>query len=262
MGDSDPPEYEKQAVPQSERAALANHILADQDSAETKLSRAQIRASGWTAGATVASAVFTLATIGVGLAQWTVLSHTVEEMRDEQRAWLSATPKIVGPLVTKSGILEMEVAVTVKNIGRLPASGIRGRALLFNTASHIVNKSDLLHVCDLADGALSSDGGDLVFPDQNGTIIFQAADRQVYEENERGVVVTPGQSTAVAGEVPMAFCISYLSGGKAPFRHTARVWLIGGNKMGSVIDDGVAIQPSDLILYQPQSDLNWQNYAD
>lgn len=84
--------------------------------------KASYRAANWTAGATVAIAAFTAATIGVGIAQWHILSGTLNEMKAEQRPWIYADLSPGGKIFrNQSGGLTFPIGFTFHNDGHLPA---------------------------------------------------------------------------------------------------------------------------------------------
>lgn len=94
----------------------------------------QASAANWTAGATVAIAAFTFVSIGVGIAQWNVLTRTVNEMRAERRPWVSISPTIASDLVrtvpinntwdSRKGI-SFTLDLALKNTGQSPAMNAR-----------------------------------------------------------------------------------------------------------------------------------------
>lgn len=93
---------------------------------EEDLQRAQTRAANWTAGATVAIALFAAATFGVGIAQWWVLNGTLNEMRAEQRPWIGAPISVVAEISPDGTYL---LFIEMENTGRVPTSnfGVDGR---------------------------------------------------------------------------------------------------------------------------------------
>ena len=67
----------------------------------------------------------------------------LDEMRLDQRPWLRATPKIVGPLYSKGGMLSMVVEITVSNSGHTPAGGGIGGAMITSHGHRIVTGGDI-----------------------------------------------------------------------------------------------------------------------
>src|SRR5208283_1394810 len=93
-------------------------VKRDQESAQDLASRR-------TADATIWIALFTLASVGVGLFQWAVLSGTLAEMRNEQRPWVYADLAVGGQVYqNQSGGLTFPIKFTFHNTGHLPGSSL------------------------------------------------------------------------------------------------------------------------------------------
>jgi hypothetical protein len=264
LDDNEASKPDKDGVPPSEREARANltHALSNTKKAGDEQARAQNRAADKTATATIFIAFFTFVTIGVGGAQWWTLTGTLNEMRDEQRPWLKAVPKIVGPLFSKGGLLSTDIEIDVNNVGRSPASGVRGAAIIINGGHGLITKDDLHVVCDRAatSAILDQDSAsDLIFPNGGGRISAQAADQKAYGNGNRALPT--GQAT-VENDVALVFCVSYLNAGNEPTRHTGGAFAIDGAKSGTVLKDGEMIDPSGLRLESSPFDLKWRSYAD
>ncbi|HWY13701.1 MAG TPA: hypothetical protein VNX86_01010 [Rhizomicrobium sp.] len=83
---------------------------------QNKFASAENKAANWTAAATVLIAIFTAATIGVGIAQWSVLRNTLVEAN---RAWIGTVlANYEAP--NKQGE-PIKFVVYVSNSGREPA---------------------------------------------------------------------------------------------------------------------------------------------
>lgn len=109
------------------RGIIANlaQTYSDAKRAKSQQEAANNRAANWTAGATVAIAAFTFVTIGVGVAQWCVLTGTLSEMKSEQRPWLEVT-KIeaepgIEPLNTNSATIQFREII--ENVGKTAPKG-------------------------------------------------------------------------------------------------------------------------------------------
>ena len=94
---------------------------------EKKQETAADRSARSTARATWAIALLTVATISVGILQYNIISAQLNEMRDEQRPWVSV--EITGdPMVTiapkKSSVA---LTFTLKNVGKSVALGATGK---------------------------------------------------------------------------------------------------------------------------------------
>jgi hypothetical protein len=221
------------------------------------------RAERRTANATWFIGILTLVIAAVGAAQWYVLTGTLDEMRAEQRPWLKAVPRIVGPLSVKAGLLSMNIAIDVKNGGHLPASGIRGAAMIINTGNWVVTKEDLKETCDWAAtaGVLDSDtGAYLVFPDDAGTIVAQAPDQKALR-GETAEVTKDGDAI-ISGDLELVFCAVYASASDAIPHHTGGAFVIQGSKIAHTLSEGARIDQSDLSLVRPPYTFNWRTYAD
>ena len=165
------PDQEKVAPSEQEALARLTDTLANTKPTDSEQSRAQTHAANWTAGATVAIAFFTFVTIGVGIAQWRILSGTLAEMRDEQRPWLQVVVKLTGPLVNDGGTVKTNAGIEIKNIGHRPAMEVRATAQLAYRPKMFTPHSDRLGAFCTGEALsiwqwLSLDSGtDIVFPD-------------------------------------------------------------------------------------------------
>jgi len=136
---------------------------------ESSSERAERRA----ANATVLIGLFTIVIAIVGIAQWCILSGTLTEMREEQRAWIAPLgiwhnrqkPFVIGDAI--SYVLEF------KNVGKSPASNLKW---------HIENDFFFIpnHILDIPTTVFSQDDMcgktnqsveiGVVFPDTNRPI--------------------------------------------------------------------------------------------
>jgi hypothetical protein len=113
--------------------------------------------------------------------QQTVMQGQLDEMKNEQRPWLKADPKITSPLVSKGGLLFTNIAIAVTNVGHIPASGVRGEAMLLNGGHSSVTREDFKFVCKQADTSLMVDkeaGSDVIFPSGSGFLNMEAPDER------------------------------------------------------------------------------------
>ena len=192
-----------------------------------------------------------------------VMQGQLDAMKDDQRPWLKATPKIVGGLTSKGGLLSMNIEIDISNVGRTPASAVRGAALIFGSGKRIVTQGDLKAVCDRA--ALlppfdQDSASYLIFPNGNGSIFVQAVDNAAYVEEGR--IPEPAKQVILGAELALVYCVSYLNAGREPFRRTGESLVIAGFKIDSVLRDGELIDNSELRLARNPFDLKWRSYAD
>jgi len=99
LGNGDIPDQDDQDKSPSGWRIIANlaKSYAKAQEAKNNQRRSNDRAANWTAGATVAIAFFTAATIGVGIAQWWILSGTLNEAKN---ATVQANRAWIGPIVS------------------------------------------------------------------------------------------------------------------------------------------------------------------
>lgn len=124
MDDSSPSKPENEHDPPAKDPTLADLIkaLRDTERSDDKQTKSQTKSARWSSIATVVIAFFTFVTIGVGVAQWWVLSGTLSEMRAEQRPWVYSVGTALGdPVSIDSNGFRISLLIDVKNVGHLPA---------------------------------------------------------------------------------------------------------------------------------------------
>jgi hypothetical protein len=190
-----------------------------------------------------------------------IMQGQLDEMRFEQRPWLSAVPKIIGHLSNKGGLLSTMVEIDVSNVGHIPASGVRGGAVITGGGNHrIVTRNDIQEVCDrVASSGFDQDSeAALIFPNGSDSLVAEAPDQRAFGDGE-----IPQPSDARFGsDTALVYCVSYLNAGNEPMRHTGGAFAIGGIKPGSILKDGEMIDPSQLELVHAPFDPKWRSYAD
>ncbi len=194
--------------------------------------------------------------------QLLAMQGQLDEMRLDQRPWLRATPKIVGPLYSKGGMLSMVVEITVSNSGHTPAGGVRGGAMITSHGHRIVTGGDIQEVCARsASLALDRDSAaDLIFPDRADSLRVEAIDQR--STGQEGEILPPTDQVILGNDTALVYCVSYLNAENGPLRHTGGAFVIGGIKSGLILKDGEMIDPSELSLERAPFDLKWRSYAD
>jgi hypothetical protein len=122
-------------------AALVYEVITTFDYRKTddKYRESQDRSSRRTACATVAMAVFTAAIFALGVFQYLVLKGQLttmqgqlDEMRIEQRPWLSAEITISDPIIYDGFGIRVPFTFKVKNPGKEPAFHADARAMIYS----------------------------------------------------------------------------------------------------------------------------------
>jgi hypothetical protein len=90
------------------------------------------RAAAKTALAAIGTLVFTAVIAGATISQYfifskqlSVMQGQLNEMRDEQRPWISVTLALEGPITYDAQGARFRIVFTTKNIGHLPATDVR-----------------------------------------------------------------------------------------------------------------------------------------
>jgi len=128
LGDSGIPEENKKNEAPSWRRIIANFVQTYADAQRTKneKERAENRSANWTAWATVAIAILTAVTIGVGISQYIifdrqlgVMQGQLTEMQAEQRPWIySETPVFLKSIVQNiAGVWEISSSLSFRILG-------------------------------------------------------------------------------------------------------------------------------------------------
>lgn len=176
----------------------------------------QDRAARRTVGATWVMVVVTAVTAVVGFLQWLILRGTLEEMRNQQRAWISfeITPR--SAFVVKNGASAI-FDVKVTNQGQTPALNLQSHARLM--AIPYTGKGGAPYGpgdCEAAKP--DSYHGISVFPKESTTLrtaLAPISQKSIDAETQNGAVV-----------FLLEVCVDYFSGDGAARHRTQNEYLI------------------------------------
>lgn len=139
--------------------------------------KAEANAANRTANATVWIAAFTFVSIAVGIAQWRILSGTLDEMQAEQRPWIKVEiepqTSFPGGVKDKQGKIQyfgaIPINIYVSNVGHTPAFNIQPLILGYvDGPGHADAQAEQKRRCDqVAKTPLDNPTrGTILFPDE------------------------------------------------------------------------------------------------
>jgi len=197
------------------------------------------RAEGWMIGLTGAIAFFALCSVIVGWFQWNAINGQLDEMREEQRPWISV--KITGPasaLQIVGGELRLHVNYRLENVGKLPAT----RVFFYATIVPEIDAADFRealkdscnHFIDMMNKSNTSAGVTL-FPNQTTESGFGM-------DEVLAAKFTTSGTTAVSAFVPV--CAVYrFKGDGGIFHYTPAAYILVTQTSTGILNVDVAHIP-------------------
>jgi hypothetical protein len=178
--------------------------------------------------------------------QLSVMQGQLDEMRAEQRPWISVTPDLEGPITYDTEGAHFRVLFTMKNTGHLPATDIRMRTKddLMTFGEKYATSSVLNGLCATRDNQIQQF---FLFPDDTFKFweTFNLPAGRVAKGQLQGAIVVPGILPVVN------ICIDYSAASRADVRgETAisyQLGLIHGVGF-SYVPVSRTIQPGEIII--------------